>query len=176
PPLLEQSPEQAAVGAESGATSPRDARQAEPGKVDGGDRRVQTLGQRGRAGLPADRVPTETVDEQHTSTADRSRAVAPLHGVHPEAVDVEPLFLPAIGHRSRSSPSAASRSSCSSIQTVWYESTRGDVNQSCSPSTTRRRADRSRSRYGAKWGTEPPSRRSRGPARSSTAVRRSITD
>ena len=61
---------------------PADARQAEPGKVDGGDRRVQTLGQRGRAGLPADRVPTETVDEQHTSTADRPRAVAPLppHG------------------------------------------------------------------------------------------------
>ena len=32
------------------------------------------------------------------------------------------------------------RSSCHCIQTVWYESMRGDVNHSCSPSSTRVRA------------------------------------
>ena len=40
----------------------------------------------------------------------------------------------------RSRPSASSRSSCSCIQTVWYESMRGDVSHSCSPSSTRSRA------------------------------------
>ncbi len=82
--------------AEGGAPARRDARQAEPGKVDGGDGRVQTLGQLGGAGLPADRVPTETVDEQHARAAVGPFAVAPLRGMHTEAVDVEPLLLAAV--------------------------------------------------------------------------------
>ena len=46
----------------------------------------------------------------------------------------------------RSRPSARSRSSCSCIHTVWYESMRGDVSQSDSPASTRRRAARRRGR------------------------------
>ena len=46
----------------------------------------------------------------------------------------------------RSLPSASRRSSCSCIHTVWYESIRGDVSHSWSPSSTSRRAARSRSR------------------------------
>src|SRR4029453_12575130 len=119
-PPLEHYPEQSAVRAEAGAPARRGARQADARKVAGGGRRVQALGQPGSAGLPADRVPPEAVDEQHARAAVGPFAVAPFRGVDTEAVDVEPLLLPAIGHRSRSRPSAASRSSCSSIQTGWY--------------------------------------------------------
>ena len=69
----------------------------------------------------------------------------------------------------RSPPSASRRSSCSCIQTVWYESSRGDVSHSVSPSSTRptrraaaggtRRTVRPRDR----GGTRP------GPIRSSSA-------
>ena len=48
------------------------------------------------------------------------------------------------GSLARSRPSARSRSSCTCIQTVWYESMRGEVNHSCSPSSIRCSAARRR--------------------------------
>ena len=57
----------------------------------------------------------------------------PQRGPHARAASVE-----------RSRPSVASRSSCSSNQTVWYDSMTGLVNQSCSPAATRRSASAKR--------------------------------
>ena len=67
----------------------------------------------------------------------------------------------------RSRPSPSSRSSCSCIQTVWYESMRGRAASRARPSSTRRRAPRNRSRYCAKRDTWRPRLRTTGPVCSS---------
>ena len=78
------------------------------------------------------------------------------HGTSPKPVGQ------GCGSLARSRPSARSRSSCTCIQTVWYESMRGDVNHSCSPASTRSSAARSRRGYASNRSMSRAMRRSDG--------------
>ena len=134
--------EQARVRAERRAAG-SERRAAEAGEIEGDDARLEARGQRFAHEQPVHRAPTEPVheDDGGMRAASRIRAAAvPLDTVYQVIVGRDPDLVHDDGSRSR--PSASRRSSCHCIQTVWYESSRGDVNQSCSPSSTRVRAVR----------------------------------
>ena len=118
----------------------------EAGQVDGADPGSEPLAQGWPDQLPVHGAPTEAVDQQDRRRVRVRVGRSPVHGVDPGAVGVEPAIVHRHGVSAvspfRSSPNPTNRCSCSSIQTVWYESIRGEVNQSWSPSSTRLRAVR----------------------------------